>query len=41
MKRFFREADHIRLQAENPAYAPILARDVKVLGKVVMAIRTF
>jgi repressor LexA len=41
VKRFFREADHIRLQAENPAYPPILARDVRVLGKVVMAIRTF
>src|SRR5262249_38881898 len=41
VKRFFREADHIRLQAENPAYPPILARNVKVLGKVVMAIRTF
>jgi repressor LexA len=41
VKRFFREVDHIRLQAENPAYPPILARDVKVLGKVVLAIRTF
>jgi len=41
VKRFFRESDHIRLQAENPAYPPILARDVKVLGKVVLAIRTF
>ena len=41
VKRFFRESDHIRLQAENPAYPPILARNVKVLGKVVMAIRTF
>jgi repressor LexA len=41
VKRFYREADHIRLQAENPAYPPILSRDVKVLGKVVLAIRTF
>jgi repressor LexA len=41
VKRFYREADHIRLQAENPAYPPILAREVKVLGKVVLAIRTF
>lgn len=41
VKRFFREKDHIRLQAENPKYDPIISRDVKVLGKVVLAIRTF
>jgi repressor LexA len=41
VKRFFREADHIRLQPENPAYPPILSREVKVLGKVVLAIRAF
>jgi len=41
VKRFFREGDHIRLQAENPAYEPILARDVKILGKVILSIRNF
>jgi repressor LexA len=41
VKRFFREGDHIRLQAENPSFAPIIARDVKVLGRVVMSIRQF
>ena len=35
VKRFFRESDHIRLQPENPAHEPILATDVRVLGRVV------
>jgi repressor LexA len=41
VKRFYREGNHVRLQAENPNYAPILAQDVKVLGRVVMSIRQF
>jgi repressor LexA len=41
VKRFYREGDHVRLQAENPDYDPIIARDVKVLGRVVMSIRQF
>jgi repressor LexA len=41
VKRFFREGDHVRLEAENPDYSPIIARDVKVLGKVILAIRRF
>lgn len=41
VKRFFREGDHIRLQAENPDYAPIIARDLKILGKVILSIRNF
>ena len=39
VKRFYREADHIRLQPENPALEPILARDVHIEGKVVGLIR--
>ena len=35
VKRFFREADHVRLQPENPSVEPILARDVRILGRVV------
>ena len=35
VKRFFREADHIRLQPENAAMEPIRAKDVRVLGRVV------
>jgi repressor LexA len=39
VKRFFREADRIRLQPENPAMEPIYVRDVSVLGKVVAVFR--
>jgi repressor LexA len=35
VKRFFRENGHVRLQAENPAYDPIITTDVSILGKVV------
>lgn len=41
VKRFFRESDHIRLQPENDAMAPILAKDVSVLGKVVGLFRRY
>jgi len=39
VKRFFREADHVRLQPENPDYEPIISREVAVLGKVVGVMR--
>lgn len=39
VKRFFREADRIRLQPENQHMDPIYARDVLVLGKVVALFR--
>jgi repressor LexA len=35
VKRFFREADHVRLQPENESMEPIRTRDVRVLGTVV------
>jgi repressor LexA len=35
VKRYFREADHIRLQPENPTMEPIRTREAAVLGKVV------
>lgn len=40
VKRFFREKDHVRLQAENEKYAPIIGRDISVVGKVVGLIRS-
>jgi repressor LexA len=40
VKRFFREGDHIRLQPENEEMAPILVRDVNVLGRVVGLMRS-
>jgi repressor LexA len=35
VKRFFREADHVRLQPENEALEPIRTREVTILGRVV------
>ncbi len=41
VKRFFREADHIRLQPENDYMDPIIARDVSIVGKVKGVFRYF
>src|SRR5690349_6038930 len=35
VKRYFKEADHVRLQPENDALEPIRSREVQVLGRVV------
>ena len=35
VKRFVREADHVRLQPENASMEPIRSKDVRVLGRVV------
>ena len=40
VKRFFREADHVRLQPENDAMEPIRSKEVKVLGRVVGLLRS-
>jgi repressor LexA len=39
VKRFYREADHVRLQPENEAMDPIRTRDVRVMGRVVGLMR--
>ena len=39
VKRFYREADHIRLQPENSSMEPILTRDCSICGKVVAVFR--
>jgi repressor LexA len=39
LKRFFREADQIRLQPENDAMLPILTRDPRIIGKVTGVLR--
>lgn len=41
VKRFYKEADHIRLQPENDFMDPIIARDVTVVGKVKGVFRYF
>lgn len=35
VKRFYKEKEYIRLQPENPYMQPIIAKDVKITGKVV------
>jgi repressor LexA len=40
VKRFFREADHVRLQPENDGMEPIRSKEVKVLGRVVGLMRS-
>ncbi|MGI6567261.1 MAG: transcriptional repressor LexA [Firmicutes bacterium] len=39
VKRFYREANYVRLQPENPLYDPILTTDVQILGKVIGVLR--
>ena len=39
VKRFFKEADHVRLQPENETMEPIRSREVRVLGRVVGVLR--
>src|SRR6476469_3746039 len=40
VKRFFREADHVRLQPENATMQPIRSKEVQVLGRVVGVFRS-
>lgn len=39
VKRFYKEADRVRLQPENASLEPIYARDVTILGTVVALFR--
>jgi repressor LexA len=39
VKRFFREADHVRLQPENDSMEPIYTRDPRIVGKVTGVLR--
>jgi len=41
LKRFFLEKNRIRLQAENQAYPPIYAQNVKVVGRLVQIMRNY
>lgn len=40
VKRFFKEADHVRLEAENPDFKPIRRKDIEVVGGVVGVMRS-
>lgn len=41
VKRLYREKNCVRLQPENPAYKPIYAENVWILGKVIAVIRYY
>ncbi|MGI5849312.1 MAG: transcriptional repressor LexA [Christensenellales bacterium] len=41
VKRFFREGDRVRLQAENENFAPIYTNNINILGKVIGLLRMF
>jgi repressor LexA len=40
VKRFFKEKDYFRLQPENSTLAPIILKNVSILGKVIGVYRT-
>jgi repressor LexA len=39
VKRFFREADHVRLQPENETMEPIRSAEAQVIGRVIGVVR--
>lgn len=41
LKRFYSESRRVRLQAENPAYPPIYATDLRILGKLACLVRDY
>jgi repressor LexA len=41
LKRFFREANRIRLQPENQAYSPIYTQNARILGRLVHILRSY
>lgn len=41
LKRFYKEKNRVRLQAENPAFPSIFTQDVRILGKLITIIRQY
>jgi repressor LexA len=41
VKTFYRAGDSIRLQPENPHLRPIITRDAKIVGRVVLSMRQY
>lgn len=41
LKRFFKEKNRVRLQAENPDYPPMFTQSVRVLGRLAHIIRRY
>ena len=41
LKRYYRETDCVKLQPENPAFSPIYAKDLRVVGVLSNIVRTY
>lgn len=41
LKRFFKESNRVKLQAENPSYPPIYTQEVRILGRLAHVIRSY
>lgn len=41
LKKFYKEKNRVKLQAENPDYPPIYSQNVKVLGKLIFVFRAY
>ncbi len=41
LKRFYKEQNRIKLQAENDAYSPIYTQNIRILGKLVKILRNY
>lgn len=41
LKRFYKEKNRVKLQAENDAFSPIYTQDIKILGKLVKILRDY
>ncbi len=41
LKRFYKEKNRVKLQAENDAYSPIYTQSIKILGKLVKIFRDY
>ncbi len=41
LKRFYKEADRVRLQPENPDFSPIYSKDVMIVGILSNIVRTY
>jgi len=41
VKTFYKEKDYFRLQPENPAYEPIIVKELSILGKVIGLFRKY
>jgi repressor LexA len=41
LKRFFKEANRVRLESENPKYQPIYTQNARILGRLAQIIRSY